>query len=474
MLSPNNLTRLVSSLKVSQFPKGALLYTELGLSQDVMLVERGTAKVYSTMDLSGMPEDEVDKMFGILRPKRSKIKAQRQKSVSDMTSLKELQAFMNPDGFMAVAKSDGSFRVASPPRPEEAPVDAGPLSPNEDTLSPLPQLRSTGKTGSATSTAVTAATGYHNKDQVELFACGEVYEGCILGIGALRGRAGMPNAWRWVPRADLKLKGLSDSVELAEVPFTVEASTGMECSYFTVQAFEALFGPISKAFADSGEDQDPDAVEFPERTGIAFDVTKFKIISVLGSGSFGTVTLAEYDDQKEGSTTPNKQHRRYALKSLSKVAIIETGQQRHVMDEKKLLFQMDSPFIIKLFGVYQTPHQLVMVTEAVECGDLWGVIYEEELVSQAGGIPYQLAQFYSASLICALGHMHEKNIAYRDLKPENVMVDRNGYLRVIDFGFAKRVPYKKVEADGSIKVSLNFLLKPLNPPYSFSFRLLLL
>ena len=70
-----------------------------------MLVERGTAKVYSTMDLSGMPEEEVDKMFGILRPKRAKGKAQRQKSVSDMTSLKELQNFINPDGFMAVAKS---------------------------------------------------------------------------------------------------------------------------------------------------------------------------------------------------------------------------------------------------------------------------------------------------------------------------------------------------------------------------------
>jgi hypothetical protein len=52
------------------------------------------------------------------------------------------------------------------------------------------------------------------------------------------------------------------------------------------------------------------------------------------------------------------------------------GQLRHVMDERKLLSLMNSRFVLKLRGTYQTPHQLVMVTEALDCGDLWSIIYE--------------------------------------------------------------------------------------------------
>ena len=385
------------------------------------------------MDMKDMPAEQVDKMFTILRPLQApmvKHTKTRIKSVSDMKSIVELQAFMDNSWQPGIGMS--TFVDESPCLSVEEIRGASPLplvavvtaSTSKDTLNTatLPGL----VYHNTAETAMSAATGYRNKDQVELFLCTEVSEGCILGIGALRGRAGIPNAWRWVDRADMAAHGISDvNVEMAEVPFTVEATTNMECATFSVQTFEQLFGPLSKAFStDGGSSQDPAFVDFPDRKGVSFDVTKFKIIAVLGSGSFGTVTLAEYDDGAVASPNKDSAHslcssrqpKLYALKSLSKVAIIETGQQRHVMDEKKLLFQMDNPFIIKLYGVYQTLHQLIMVTEAVECGDLWGVIYEEELVKQSGGIPCRLAQFYSAMLICALEHTHSKNIAYRDLK----------------------------------------------------------
>ena len=93
-----------------------------------------------------------------------------------------------------------------------------------------------------------------------------------------------------------------------------------------------------------------------------------------------------------------------------------------------------------------------MVTEALEYGDLWGVIYETTPYCDNGFLDNSLAVFYTASLILALDHIHRSGVVFRDLKPENIMLDSNGYIRVIDFGFAKKVPYTKIDHNGEEKV----------------------
>lgn len=113
---------------------------------------------------------------------------------------------------------------------------------------------------------------------------------------------------------------------------------------------------------------------------------------------------------------------------------------------------MDSPFVMKLYGTYQTPHTLVMVTEPLSCGDLWSIIYETPPFSENNGLPYELAAFYATCLVWGLSHIHEKGVVYRDLKPENIMLDDKGYIRIIDFGFSKRVPYTKKDSSGVVKV----------------------
>lgn len=68
------------------------------------------------------------------------------------------------------------------------------------------------------------------------------------------------------------------------------------------------------------------------------------------------------------------------------------------------------------------------------------------------GLSVALTQFYAASILSALAHIHDKGVAYRDIKPENIMLDERGYIKVIDFGFAKKVPYaKKLLVTGKIK-----------------------
>ena len=67
-------------------------------------------------------------------------------------------------------------------------------------------------------------------------------------------------------------------------------------------------------------------------------------------------------------------------------------------------------------------------------------------------IPWKLTAYYAATLVLALDHIHAKGVVYRDLKPENIMVDHRGFLRVIDFGFAKKVPFTKPDSNGQMKV----------------------
>jgi serine/threonine protein kinase len=122
------------------------------------------------------------------------------------------------------------------------------------------------------------------------------------------------------------------------------------------------------------------------------------------------------------------------------------------MDERLILSQMTSDFILKLWGTYQTPHTIVMVTEVMHGGDLWAVIYETPPFYRDRGIPHKLTAFYGACLTLALSHIHAKGIVFRDLKPENVMLDDRGYLKLIDFGFAKKVPFMKKDANGEMKV----------------------
>ena len=75
---------------------------------------------------------------------------------------------------------------------------------------------------------------------------------------------------------------------------------------------------------------------------------------------------------------------------------------------------LSSRFIVRLYGTYQTYNELVLVTELLLRGDLWSVIYETEQYSN--GMAVTLAQFYIASIISALSHVHEHDIAYRDIK----------------------------------------------------------
>lgn len=160
---------------------------------------------------------------------------------------------------------------------------------------------------------------------------------------------------------------------------------------------------------------------------------------------------------------------------------MERGQYSHVKDERLLLQNLAHPFVLKLFASFQDVNAVYFLLEAVGAGEMWSVIYESLSGYSEGRLPIDHGRFYAANVIEALSYMHSRGVAYRDLKPENIMVscssgdgklgtlgklgttphlieccslmqiDKGGYLRVIDLGFAKKIPFT-VEVDGQIQV----------------------
>lgn len=164
-----------------------------------------------------------------------------------------------------------------------------------------------------------------------------------------------------------------------------------------------------------------------------------KQLAVLGSGTFGRVTLVQ-DKATKGV---------YALKQLLKSEVVEHKQQVNVMNEKNVMIQCKHPFVLRLFQTFKDPKKLYMLLEFVQGGELFSVLHPAHPPRGVDGVPDHAAKFYAAGVILALEHLHNKDIAYRDMKPENCLIDKLGYPKLVDFGFAKIIESKSFTLCGT-------------------------
>lgn len=153
----------------------------------------------------------------------------------------------------------------------------------------------------------------------------------------------------------------------------------------------------------------------------------FKRIRTLGRGAFGRVLLVKYRDKEEY----------YAMKVLSKLEIVKSRQIENAVMEKRILAACDLSFIIKLAYSFKDNSYLYMVTEFVIGGEMFA------LLRNMRKFPDGLVKFYAAQVVIAFEYLHYLTIAYRDLKPENLLIGGNGFLKVADLGFAKLIPKDK-------------------------------
>jgi len=148
------------------------------------------------------------------------------------------------------------------------------------------------------------------------------------------------------------------------------------------------------------------------------------IMSLLGCGGFGAVQLVQHKTTQEV----------YALKVLSKGHVVKCRMQKSVIQEKNIQRMCDSSFIVKLFACYNEPQNLCFLLELAIGGELYDTYCKRGF---HGSVKH--AQFYAGATLYAFEHMHEKMVVFRDLKPENLLLDAKGFCKLTDMGLAKVV-----------------------------------
>ncbi|KAJ8797613.1 hypothetical protein J1605_017226 [Eschrichtius robustus] len=179
----------------------------------------------------------------------------------------------------------------------------------------------------------------------------------------------------------------------------VIAAEAVTCLVIDRDSFKHLIGGLDDVSNKAYEDAEAKAKYEAEAAFFAnLKLSDFNIIDTLGVGGFGRVELVQL--KSEESKT-------FAMKILKKRHIVDTRQQEHIRSEKQIMQGAHSDFIVR------------------------------------GSFEDSTTRFYTACVVEAFAYLHSKGIIYRDLKPENLILDHRGYAKLVDFGFAKKIGFGK-------------------------------
>ena len=154
-------------------------------------------------------------------------------------------------------------------------------------------------------------------------------------------------------------------------------------------------------------------------------MSMFKIISVIGRGFYGKVMLCENNENGEI----------VAIKSIHKSRLIQENKVHTVIAERNILAKAQHPFIVGLRFAFQTPSKFYLGLEYAPGGELFFHMQKR------GCLPLNDVRIYVAEISLALTHLHRNGIIYRDLKPENVLLDKEGHVKLTDFGLSKDLAF---------------------------------
>ncbi|KAG0367845.1 serine/threonine-protein kinase orb6 [Gamsiella multidivaricata] len=154
------------------------------------------------------------------------------------------------------------------------------------------------------------------------------------------------------------------------------------------------------------------------RTRLGLD--DFVTVKVIGKGAFGEVRLVQKLDSGKI----------YAMKTLRKADMFKKDQLAHVKAERDVLAESESPWVVQLYYSFQDPQYLYLIMEFLPGGDLMTMLIKYDTFSE------DVTRFYIAECVLAIEDIHKMGFIHRDIKPDNILIDRDGHIKLSDFGLS--------------------------------------
>ena len=149
----------------------------------------------------------------------------------------------------------------------------------------------------------------------------------------------------------------------------------------------------------------------------------FDLLTIIGRGAFGEVRIVK--ERSSGNI--------FAMKKLRKSEMVKRGQVEHVRAERNILAAVNHPSVVKLFYSFQDDDFLYLVMEYLPGGDIMSLLMRRDILTE------NEVRFYIAEAVVALSTVHKHNFIHRDIKPDNLILSKDGHIKLSDFGLCKPV-----------------------------------
>lgn len=163
--------------------------------------------------------------------------------------------------------------------------------------------------------------------------------------------------------------------------------------------------------------------KYAKMGGVVSSLPQWERVRTLGTGAFGRVILVRSNENGEYA----------AIKIMEKAKVVKLQQVEHTLSEKRILGAVDFPNLIYMLAHFKDNSNLYFVLQFVCGGEMFSYLRREARLTE------DESRFHAAQVVLALEYLQKMDVAYRDLKPENMLICSSGYIKLTDFGFAKRV-----------------------------------